>query len=124
MADMIALRAAFSYRQNTATIPGFPAIQIDDQVRIYERTLSEGFLHYVQGISSTNDLTSGQWTYELATHWLGTSPQGTWSIDPSRLTRAAQRYIQDAVNSNLPTARTDLKMPFRGNGLRGQAANP
>ena len=124
MADMIALRAAFSYRQNTATIPGFPAIQIDDQVRIYERTLSEGFLHYVQGISSTNDLTSGQWTYELTTHWLGTSPQGTWSIDPSRLTRAAQRYIQDAVNSNLPTARTDLKMPFRGNGLRGQAANP
>jgi hypothetical protein len=74
MADMITIRQLMTYRQDSATIPGFPAIQIDDQVRIVEETTGESFIHYVSGINSTLDLEEGSYTYELTTHWLGDSP--------------------------------------------------
>lgn len=93
MADMITLRQMFTYRTDSITIPGFPKIQVDDQVRIFERTTSEGFVHYVKGISSRNDLESGEWVYELSTHWLGERPFTRWTFSPEDFSDEAQRYM-------------------------------
>lgn len=71
MANLIAIRQAFLYRQNTLTIAANPAIQIDDQVVIYERMTGEGYLHRVTNIESEFDFEDGKWTYQLTTHWLG-----------------------------------------------------
>lgn len=94
MADMITLRQMFTYRTDSVQIPGYPAIQIDDQVRIFERMTSEGFVHYVKGISSSNDLESGEWTYDLKTHWLGERPFERWVFRPEDLSREAQRFLE------------------------------
>jgi hypothetical protein len=95
MADMITVRQAMQYRTNTMTIPGYPAIQVDDQVRIYERISGEHHLHYVRSISSEWDLESGKWTYQIETTWLGENPftRKNWLLDPkviklNELTRA------------------------------------
>lgn len=94
MADLIVVRQMFSYRTNTITIPGNPAIQIDDQVRVYERTTAETYLHYVKGITSENDLTTGKWTYSLDSHWLGEQPFQKWVFDPKKLAKETQVYLR------------------------------
>ena len=82
MAEMIAVRQLFKYRTDTITIAGYPGIEIDDQVRVLEATTSEGYLHYVEGITSTIDLQAGTWKMELSTHWLGDNPKsGTWFLN-------------------------------------------
>jgi hypothetical protein len=83
----------FSYRSNSVTIPGNPAIQIDDQVRIYERVTGETYIHYVSGINSKWDVQTGQWTYTLTTHWLGETPFSDWSFDPNTLSDATKLYL-------------------------------
>ena len=82
MAEMIALRQAMTYRMSRITIPANPAIQIDDQIRIYERTTGEGYLHRITGIASHYDNEEGTWTYDLTTHWLGDEPFTKWAFDP------------------------------------------
>jgi len=99
MADMIALRALMVYRVDTIQIPGYPKIQIDDQVRIHERVTQEQYLHYVRGISSTNDVESGVWTYDLNTNWLGSDPFDNWIFNPAGLSTELQQYL-DAVANN------------------------
>lgn len=94
MADLITLRQLFTYRTDTVVIAGNPAIQIDDQVRLYERVTNEGYLQYVDGISSSWDLETGEWTYQLSTHWLGDAPFGSWVFDPANLDPATQQYLQ------------------------------
>ncbi len=84
-ADMITVRSLFTYRRDRTTIPGFPGIQVDDQVRIYERVTGEGYIHYVTGIQSNGDLESGEWTYELTTNWLGDKPDSQWIVPQSQL---------------------------------------
>lgn len=74
MADLIGIRSMFTYRTNQLEIPGYPAIQIDDQVQIYERVTSETYRHYVKGVSCEWDLESGRYVYSLETHWLGEQP--------------------------------------------------
>lgn len=74
MADLIGIRAMFTYRSNTVEIPGNPAIQIDDQVQIYERVTSETYRHYVKGLSCEWDLETGRYSYNLETQWLGETP--------------------------------------------------
>lgn len=93
MADLIALRQQWVYRQNTVTIPGNPQIQIDDQVRIKERMTGEGYLHRVMGISSTFDNEDGKWTYDLQTHWLGTDAFEKDAWHPERLTDVTRHYL-------------------------------
>lgn len=104
MADLIAVRQLFKYRTDTVTIPGFPGIQIDDQVRIFERVTSEGFVHYVKGVSSDNDLRSGKWTYNLQTHWLGDDPEGKWVLDKSTLNSTTVKYV-DSLQGGTDWAR-------------------
>lgn len=98
MADLITVRQLFAYRSDTVQIPGFLGIQIDDQVRIFERVTSEGFVHYVKGVASTNDAETGQWTFNLQTHWLGDHPNGKWIFDRSQLSPVTIAYIDGLIN--------------------------
>lgn len=101
MADLITVRQLFQYRRDTVEIPAHPGIQVDDQVRIFERVTSEGFVHYVMGISSTNDMSTGQWTYNLQTHWLGEDPEKRWIFDRSQLSEATIDFLDDLINGSV-----------------------
>jgi hypothetical protein len=93
MADMISARQMFTYRRATVTIPGNPAIQIDDQVRIFERVTNETYYHYVMGIKCELDMSTGEWTYDLDVHWLGEDPNDVWVVDVDVLDGATQQYL-------------------------------
>lgn len=97
MAELIAVRQMFEYRKNSLTIAANPAIQIDDQLRIQERTTAETYLHYVRGISSENDMTTGKWTYGLTTNWLGNSPTDRWAVDMEQLSDATKAYLNKLI---------------------------
>jgi len=94
MADLITVRQMFTYREDQIQIPGNPAIQIDDQVRIFERVSNEGFIHYVKGIDCSWSLETGEWIYTLTTHWLGESPFDRWTFDPAELSEETQQYLR------------------------------
>lgn len=99
-ADMTTVRQLFAYRTDTVTIPGYPGIQIDDQVRIVERVTAEGYVHYVKGISSSHDARTGEWTYTLQTHWLGDRVGNRWVLDRKKLSRITQAQIERALARN------------------------
>lgn len=89
MAQLVHLWLWFSRRTASATVPGNPCIDINDQVKIWERTTADNFHHYVTGVRSANDLTTGVYTMDLSTHWLGTNDDwaivtdGEWNIQYS-----------------------------------------
>ena len=94
MADFIAVQQAMSYREDTVTIPGLPAIEVDDQVRIFEEVTAEGYLHYVTGFTSTNDMESGEYTMQLDTFWLGDRPDSDqWGFDLRALNNETLIYL-------------------------------
>lgn len=93
MADMISARSMFTYRTAQATIPGYPKIQIDDQIRIYERVTNETYYHYVMGIKSDLDMEQGLWTYDLQTHWLGENPSDAWVVKVDELDNVTEQYL-------------------------------
>ena len=93
MADMISARSMFTYKTAQAVIPGYPAIQIDDQVRIFERVTNETFYHYVLGIKSELNMDDGEWTYSLQTHWLGEDPEDAWMVKVEELKGVTQQYL-------------------------------
>jgi peptidoglycan hydrolase-like protein with peptidoglycan-binding domain len=94
MADRIAIAQAMTAREYTVTIPGYPRVQLDDQVRVFERTASEGYIHYVNGIDSDNNLETGLWTYQLDTYWLGEHPDGNWGFDLTTLSDYTLAYLE------------------------------
>ena len=94
MADLVTLRQLFTYRTDKVTIPGNPAIQVDDQVRVYERVSEEGFLQYVVGISMNWSLETGKYTYDLDTHWLGDEAFSSWTFNPVDLSAETQQYLK------------------------------
>ena len=99
-ADMIAQKQMMTFRRGSVTIPGYPAIQIDDQVRIYERVTSETFVHYVNGISSSLNNETGEYTYELDTSWLGgldefNNPDEEWVADPTKLSEITKILLRE-----------------------------
>ena len=100
MADMIATRQMFAFRRSNFRIWGNPAIQIDDQVRIFERVTSESYYHYVETISSEIDMEAGTWFYELETHWLGTDPNDAWVVNPEVLDQATKNYLNAVGGSD------------------------
>lgn len=112
--DFIALRQLMAYRIDTLQIPAHLGIQVDDQVRIFERVTGEGYLHYVRGISSNNDLEQGVYTYDLDTNWLGEDPFNLWIFHGTDLSAELQAYLaatqilpdgaQDPAGSNSPPA--------------------
>jgi len=86
MAQIIHLYLWFARRNGSAKIPGNPCIDINDQIRIMERTTGESFFHYVNGVRSEQDLESGVYTMDLDTNWLGSNENwaivadGKWNI--------------------------------------------
>jgi hypothetical protein len=61
----------FQLLQGQVNCIAHPAIQINDQVRIFEEITGETDVHYIRGISSTHDLDTGVWTYQLTTNRVG-----------------------------------------------------
>lgn len=71
MAELIGLQISFQERLGQLTCMANPALEVDDQVRIYERQTGESNVHYVRGINFTHDLNSGSYMSTITTHWLG-----------------------------------------------------
>lgn len=80
-AYLVSLWIHWSYRQGKVRIPGNPAFEPDDQVRIYERVTEESYIHYIQGVRSAMDLDKGTWYLDIDTHWLGNGPDQTWVVN-------------------------------------------
>jgi hypothetical protein len=87
-------------------IPANPAIQIDDQVRIFERVTDETFFHYVTGITSAYDAETGKGEYTLRpTGWasgsgrLGGPGRPAGPPDPG----VPERYRAGRVGEPMPT---------------------
>lgn len=78
MAELISLYIWLAQRQGSVTFMANPAIQINDQVRIWERITSETYIHYVRGLSSTMDLVAGTYTMTATTHWMGDNTN--WAV--------------------------------------------
>lgn len=93
MADLIAIRQSFLYRQANVTIAANPAIQPDDQVVIQERTTGEGYIHRVLNISSDIDLETGRWEYTLTTNWLGSKAFTNLAWDPKYLRDVTKVFL-------------------------------
>jgi hypothetical protein len=79
MAQLIDLHIFMASRQGSVTIPANPIIQINDQIRIYERVTSDTYIHYVRGYTSSMDLESGSYTMTIQTHWMGDGDE--WFLD-------------------------------------------
>ena len=109
MADLIAVRQLFKYRTDTPTIPAFPGLQVDDQVRIFERVTSEGFIHYVKGVSSDFNAETGEWKYTLQTHWLGDDPEGAWVLNKSSLNSNTIAYV-DSLSQGSQWSRAGMEL--------------
>jgi hypothetical protein len=74
MADLIDMKMWFSRRLGEITCAANPLIDINDQVRVIERTTGEVYIHYVRGVTINHDLQTGDFTMTLSTHWLGGGP--------------------------------------------------
>jgi hypothetical protein len=88
MAELTALFILFTYRTGNLEAPAHPGLQIDDQVRIFERMTSESYIHYVSSLNTHMDLESGEYSMVVTTHWLGTDPDTNWFINKQNLTPA------------------------------------
>lgn len=94
MAQLIAIRQMFEYRTARSQIVGFPGIQVDDQVRVKERTTEEGYVHYVRSINSQLDMVAGTYTMDIESNWLGIDPSSKWLVKRGLLTQDAQDYLE------------------------------
>jgi hypothetical protein len=104
MAELIGMKILFSYRKGSARILGHPYLQLDDQVRIFERITNELNVHYVSAIASRMDLETGEYTMDVTTHWLGQNPNTDWFVDYLQLTPAVRQLpaILDRLGSAPP----------------------
>lgn len=106
MGELIATRMLFNYRSNNITVAGFPGLQIDDQIKLSERVTGDSFYHLITGISSSLDLDSGNYTYQLQTMWLGDTPEGRWVVPKGTRNTAANPSV-DPVYTLLPRGGVD-----------------
>lgn len=79
-AELMAIQQMMKYRMLSLTIAALPTIQVDDQVEVVDTATGEGYLHYVRGIHSTLDHSSGQYTFQMTTSWLGARAGTDWAI--------------------------------------------
>lgn len=70
MAELIGLHISFQERVGQVECVANPAIEINDQVRIFERQTEEVYVHYVRGVHFSHDLESNDYRMTLTTHWL------------------------------------------------------
>lgn len=99
-AYLVSLWIHWSYRKSRFRIPGIPALEPDDQVRIYERVTSETYVHYIRGIRSFMDLDAGIYTLDVETNWLGNGPSSEWVVNSQEMHPALFAFLLD--NGLLP----------------------
>lgn len=102
MAELVALHIFFQLRQGQVTAAANPLIGINDQVRLYERTTGETFVHYVRGVSTRMDMVSGLYTMTLTTHWMGDGDD--WAISSSGVSGSSTQphfQISDRLAAHL-----------------------
>jgi hypothetical protein len=73
MAEVIGIHNYFAGRTGTVTATANPCLDVDDQVRLIERSTSETFIHRIQGITTRMNLDDGTYIMDLQTHWLGSA---------------------------------------------------
>ena len=78
MTELISLHSFFSQRTGSINSIANPCITINDQVKVYERTTSETYIHYIQSINTQMDLDTGEYTASITTNWLG--DENEWVI--------------------------------------------
>lgn len=101
MAEMTALFILFTYRRASSTALAHPGLQLDDQIRIYERITNERNIHYVSAITTRFDAESGEYLMDLTTHWLGGDPDTQWFLDELVLTDGIRDLPR--INARLAT---------------------
>lgn len=114
MAELIGIHAWFGKRTGTTTTVGNPALSLDDQIRIVERSTGETFIHLVSSISTNVDCDSGAYTMSINHHWLGDADN--WALTTG------------SESGNYPyvriSERLDSWQAFTGRGLlTGNAGN-
>lgn len=101
MAELISVQILFTFRKGKITAPCHPGLQLDDQVRVFERTTNEFYVHYVTGISTSMNVQSGVWTMDLETNWLGEDPSRNWFADFDAFNFAPKlKVIEEQLASN------------------------
>ena len=91
MAELIGIHAWFAQRSGSVSCVANPCITIDDQIRIVERNTNETYIHRVTAVDSKMNLDSGEWAYDLTTHWLGDA--SNWVISNSPQINAPYPYV-------------------------------
>jgi hypothetical protein len=71
MAELIEQHAHYQLLQGQLSCVAYPAIQVNDQVRIIEQVTGETDVHFIRGVASNHDLDTGQWTFDITTNRLG-----------------------------------------------------
>lgn len=93
MADLITIRQMVEYETVSLTIPGNSAIQVDDQVRIYDQVTGWTDVALVKSVKSTWERLTGRWVYDLDLHWLGESPGERWITNDIELAQVTKTYL-------------------------------
>lgn len=110
MAELVGLHIQRSLRQGQLTCVANPAIQVNDQVRIYEEVTGESYIHYVRGVSISQDLDAGTYDMRLTTNWLADSTD----IDPVSVTveLPAPSTSSSSTTPSLRTNRPNFNLLF------------
>jgi len=92
-AYLVTLWIHWSYRKGKIKIPANPALDVDDQVRVYEAKTSETYIHYILGQNVTLDFRTGSYTADIDTHWLGNGPEASWHMFVNDLPEKLRAYL-------------------------------
>ncbi len=92
-AYLVSLWIHWSYRKGKIKIPANPALDVDDQIRVYEAKTSETYIHYILGMNVTLDMETGSYTADIDTHWLGNGPEASWHMFIEDLPPALLAYL-------------------------------
>ena len=119
MLELMSLHSFFAQRTGSINCAANPCITLNDQIRIFERTTSETYIHYVTGINTTMDLDTGSYTANINTHWLGdesdwvikTAAETGAYIDRFRITDRVDRW-QRETNRNLVNSTNDAIVSY------------
>ncbi len=104
MAELIDMHIGFQRRTGQVRCIGNVLIEVDDQIRIFERHTAETYVHYVRGVWRHHNLDTGDFYTELTTHWLGDSD--AWAIAiPSAYVRPST--VAAAASVPAPTVQGD-----------------
>lgn len=112
MAELISMHIWFSMRRGSVTCLANPAIGLNDQVRIFEETTAETYIHFVRGVSTSYDADAGTYMMTLETNWLGDDeswvitkeniPDG---VDGIQVSEELQAWIENMLSHPTTIAR-------------------